>query len=198
MSATNCQPIPVSRASKEQKLQQRGIVVWLVGLSGAGKSTLAASLDQKLFQAGFSTALLDGDILRLGLNANLGFTEQDRHENIRRAAETAKLLAQNGLITICSFITPTHQLRELARGIVGPADFFEVFLQCSFTACAQRDTKGLYQRAMQGDLKNFTGWDAPFDVSGHPWLILDTENDQPETCSQTLFEAILPLVQSGS
>ena len=148
-SARNIHPAfdPKSkRLQKEALLRQRGRVFWLYGLSGSGKSTLALALEERLHAAGFIVQLLDGDNVRGGLNRDLGFSDSERLENIRRIAEVAKLFLHAGLITIASFITPTRQLRELARGVVGDDDFSEVFVSCSFETCQKRDVKGLYAK----------------------------------------------------
>lgn len=154
----------VDRTAKEERLGQRGRVVWLFGLSGSGKSTLAAALDHRLHAAGRLTAVLDGDNIRTGLNQNLGFSEEDRAENIRRIAEVAKLMASNGLITLVSFITPRQALRDAARAIVGVDDFLGVYVHASFETCAKRDPKGLYAKVAAGQVKQFTGRDSGFEV----------------------------------
>lgn len=167
----------VDRAAKEERLGQRGRVVWLFGLSGSGKSTLAAALDHRLHAAGQLTAVLDGDNIRTGLNQNLGFSEEDRAENIRRIAEVAKLMASNGLITLVSFITPKQALRDAARAIVGAEDFLGVYVHASFETCAKRDPKGLYSKVAAGQVKQFTGKDSGFEVPAAPEvnLVVDTE-----------------------
>ena len=132
----------LGREAKEALLNQRGLVVWLYGLSGSGKSTLANALERRLHGEGVFTQALDGDNIRTGLNSNLGFTDDDRRENIRRIAEVAKLYTSAGVVTIASFICPRIELRALARGIVGAADFLEVYVECSFETCEQRDVKG--------------------------------------------------------
>ena len=187
----------VTRQAKEKLLQQRGIVIWLTGLSGSGKSTLAVNLENQLHRSGYFTALLDGDLLRNGLNTGLGFTPGERTENIRRAAEVARIMVDNGIITICSFISPTHEIRQMARHIIGPQHYFEVFLDCSFETCSNRDVKGLYKKALSGELKNFTGLDAPFEKPEQPWLILDTENTQPAASIQLLLQAVLPIIDQS-
>ncbi|RYD75120.1 MAG: adenylyl-sulfate kinase, partial [Sphingobacteriales bacterium] len=145
------------RNAKESILKQRGAAIWLVGLSGAGKSTIATALEKKLLASGHFTVLLDGDNMRHGLNSNLGFSAADRQENIRRVAEVTKLLVNNGIVTVCSFITPSFEMRQNARQIVGENDFVEVFVNCPFEICEERDVKGLYKKAKNGDIKNFTG-----------------------------------------
>jgi len=185
----------LSRKEKEKLLQQKGLVLWLTGLSGSGKSTLARGLEQKLYKDGVLTKLLDGDNLRTGLNSGLGFSEEDRNENIRRVAETAKLFMEAGIVTICSFVSPTKQLRSMASEIVGKKDFFEAYVDASFDECAKRDVKGLYEKAINGEIKNFTGLDAPFEPSENPFIIIDTEKDSEEESLNKLYLALLPKVR---
>ncbi len=151
----------LSRHDKEKLLRQKATVLWLVGLSGSGKSTLAKALEQALHERGFLTYLLDGDNLRSGLNKNVGFSEEDRLENIRRAAEAARLMLEGGLITICSFISPTASTRNMARVIIGKHDFYEIYVNAPLETCEERDVKGLYAKARQGEILNFTGVSAP-------------------------------------
>lgn len=185
----------LGRKEKERLLGQRGLVLWLTGLSGSGKSTLARGLEKKLFKEGILTKLLDGDNLRTGLNAGLGFSEEDRNENIRRVAETAKLFVDAGLVTICSFVSPTMEIRSMARKIIGGEDFFEVYVHATFEECAKRDVKGLYEKAINGEIKNFTGLDAPFEPSKSPFILIDTEKDSEEDSLNKLFVAVLPKVR---
>ncbi|MFZ4766302.1 MAG: adenylyl-sulfate kinase [Roseimicrobium sp.] len=175
---------------KEQLLGQRGAVIWLYGLSGAGKSTLASALENALLSQGRLSLILDGDILRTGLNSNLGFSMEDRFENIRRAAETARLLASTGIIVIAALITPTRELRDLAHGIVGEDRFLEVYLQCSYSCCSTRDVKGLYRKARTGEVQRFTGNDSPFEApDGDTAMVLDTEHLDASTCLDKLLSA---------
>lgn len=171
----------LNRADKERRLQQPGKVIWLYGLSGAGKSTLAVSLERQLAAENYVTHLLDGDNVRLGLNRDLGFTDKDRSENIRRVAETAKLFAQAGIVVICSFITPLRSHRALAREIISPADLIEVYIAASYAVCAQRDPKGLYAKAAAGNLPGFTGRDSAFEspAPNEVSLVLGTETNSP-------------------
>ena len=179
----------LGRESKETLLQQRSSVYWLYGLSGSGKSTIANAFERRLHDSGFLTQILDGDNIRTGLNANLGFTDEERKENIRRIAEVAKLYMNSGVITIASFICPTRELRQLARTIVGHADFIEVYVKASFETCAQRDPKGPYAKAKAGKIPNFTGKDSAFEppLATDPAHILDTETTPLETCVQSLL-----------
>jgi adenylylsulfate kinase len=196
--AKNIHPIfdsILSRIEKERLLGQRGLVLWLTGLSGSGKSTLARGLERKLYKEGILTKLLDGDNLRTGLNTGLGFSEEDRIENIRRVAETARLFIEAGIVTICSFVSPTKEIRSMAKEIIGKEDFFEVYVQASFEECAKRDVKGLYRKAINGEIKNFTGLDAPFEPSENPFIVVDTENYSEEDSLNKLFMAVSPKVR---
>jgi adenylylsulfate kinase len=161
-----------------------------VGLSGSGKSTLAQSLEFYLYKQFYFTQLLDGDNLRSGINSNLGFSAEDRKENIRRAAEISKLFANSGIITICSLISPTEEIRTMAREIIGEK-YFEVFVSCSLEVCESRDVKGLYKKARNGQISNFTGINAPFEPPLHAELTLHTDKQTIEECHEQLLEAIL-------
>ncbi len=172
-------------------LGQRGIVVWLCGLSGSGKSTIANAAERVLHQQRRFTTILDGDNVRTGLNSNLGFSELDRLENIRRLAEVAKVFVSNGVITFVSAITPRGELRDLARGLLGE-DYFEVYVKASYAACEKRDVKGLYARADRGEIEQFTGKDGSFEPPNHPNLVLDTEALSIEDAAFELLEAIRP------
>lgn len=164
----------LARADKEQLLGQRGVMLWFTGLSGSGKSTVAVALERELHRRGLLCRLLDGDNIRSGINAGLGFSEEDRRENIRRIAEVGKLFVDTGIITVASFVSPTRELRRLARDIVGPADFREIYVSTPLEECERRDVKGLYARARRGEIKDFTGVSAPFEAPEHPDLSLDT------------------------
>ncbi|MFV1996042.1 MAG: adenylyl-sulfate kinase [Verrucomicrobiales bacterium] len=181
----------LGRSDKETLLRQRGCVLWLYGLSGSGKSTLANALERRLHAQGVFTQILDGDNIRSGLNGGLGFSDEDRRENIRRVAEVAKLFRDAGVVTIASFITPTRSLRALARDIVGAADFREIYVKCSFERCAQRDVKGLYAKAAAGGVERFTGVDSGFEEPGDPQgahLVMDNEGEENETWLDKLYE----------
>lgn len=185
----------LNRGQKELMLKQKSVVIWMVGLSGSGKSTLAKSLEATLHEQGYLTQLLDGDNLRTGINNNLGFSEEDRLENIRRSAEVSKLFLNCGIITICSLISPTEEIRNLAKNIIGEKDYFEVFVNCPFEVCEARDVKGLYKKARNGEIKNFTGLDSPFEPPSNPALELRTDINDLETCSKQLIEAVLARVK---
>ncbi len=177
------------RESKEKLLCQRGIVVWLYGMSGSGKSTIANAVEKVLHEQGRMTTILDGDNLRSGINKNLGFSDDDRRENIRRVSHMARVFAEQGIITFVSVITPRHELRDLARDTIGD-DYFEVFVKASYEACEQRDVKGLYAKAASGELKNFTGKDSAFEEPQSPDLLIETEGQSIENSVFILLGAI--------
>jgi len=181
----------LSRKDKEELLKQRSLVIWMVGLSGSGKSTLAKALEQELHERGKLTQLLDGDNLRTGINNNLGFSEADRVENIRRAAEVSKLFMNCGVVTICSFISPSKELRDMAKSVIGEEHYYEVYVNCPFEVCEQRDVMGLYKKARNGEIKNFTGLDAPFEAPLTPALELRTDLKDLEACKQELLNKVL-------
>lgn len=185
----------VSRVNKEKLLGQRGIVVWLYGISGSGKSTIANAAEKVLHRQGRMTSILDGDNLRTGLNKHLGFSDDDRRENIRRAAHVAKILADQGVITLVSVITPRQELRDLARDIIGD-DYFEVYVKASYELCEQRDVKGLYAKAAIGEIENFTGKDSAFEEPAAPDLVLNTGDESVEDSVFALLEAIHPQVSA--
>ena len=164
----------LSREDKESLLHQRGIMIWMTGLSGSGKSTVAIGVERELHNRGILCRILDGDNIRAGINSNLGFSEEDRRENIRRIAEIGKLFVDTGIVTIACFVSPTTELREMARKIIGEKDFREVYIATPLDECERRDVKGLYARARRGEVKEFTGISAPFEAPTNPDLSLDT------------------------
>jgi adenylylsulfate kinase len=164
----------IIRKDKENLLKQRGIVIWLTGLSASGKTTIALALEHRLYNEGFITQILDGDIVRQGLCRNLGFSDSERTENIRRIAEVSKLFCQIGIITISAFISPTLQIRQMAREIIGNNDFFEVFVSAPLRVCEQRDPKGMYKKARAGEIKEFTGISSIYEPPVLPEIIIDT------------------------
>jgi adenylylsulfate kinase len=174
----------VSRAAKETLLGQPGQVLWFYGLSGSGKSTIAQGLEARLHAAGRLTKVLDGDNVRGGLNGNLGFSDEDRIENIRRVAEVAKLFAEDGVIVLASFITPTVALREQAQDVIGEEDLTLVYTKASFEACQERDPKGLYAKVAKGEVKQFTGKDSGFEEPSTDAkdVIIDTEIHGLDAC----------------
>ena len=185
----------LSRTDKEKMLRQHGAVIWLTGLSGSGKTTIAKSLEQQLHQKGFLTQVLDGDNIRAGINNNLTFTAEDRNENIRRISEVSKLFLNCGIVTINCFVSPSIAMRQMAREIVGQNDFIEVFVNTSLEECERRDTKGLYAKARKGEIKNFTGIDAPFEAPENAEVVLTTEGKTPQECAAELLAFILPKIQ---
>ncbi|MDF2377813.1 MAG: adenylyl-sulfate kinase [Verrucomicrobiales bacterium] len=178
------------REAKESLLSQRGVVVWMYGLSGSGKSTLANLLERRLHGDGRLVKVLDGDNIRSGLNQNLGFSDGDRFENIRRVSEVAKLFVESGIITIASFITPTNELRKLARETIGDDDLLEVYIKASYETCAARDPKGLYAKVNAGEVKQFTGKDSGFEEPDRADLIIDTEANSEDECLAQLLAAV--------
>ena len=163
----------LGRSDKEQLLNQRGVMLWFTGLSGSGKSTLAIAMERELQKRGLLCRILDGDNIRSGINNNLGFSEADRMENIRRIAEIGKLFVDTGIITLAAFISPNNDMREMAANIIGKQDFMEIYISTPLEECERRDVKGLYAKARRGEIKNFTGISAPFEVPAHPALSLD-------------------------
>lgn len=180
----------VRREQRESLNAQRGQVLWLTGFSGAGKSTLAYALEARLYELGRRCVVLDGDNLRSGLCADLGFTPAARHENLRRAAEVAKLFAESGMICIAAFISPTYLDRAMVREVVGPDDFSEVYLDCSLQVCEARDVKGLYLRARAGEIADFTGITSPYEPPLQPALTLRTSSLTIEDCLQQLIKCL--------
>jgi len=179
------------RKVKEEILRQSAKVIWFTGLSGSGKTTLASNLEKELFFRRFFCQVLDGDNIRTGINNNLGFTEEDRLENIRRIAEVSKLMINTGMITICSFISPTDEIRELAKSIIGGDDFIEIFLNPPLEICEDRDPKGLYKKARAGIIKDFTGISAPFEAPEHPDLEIDTSKTSIKDSVDQIFNVII-------
>ncbi len=196
--STNIHPIfdqLLQRSDKETQLNQKSVVLWMTGLSGSGKSTIAKGLEKQLHQAGFMTQVLDGDNIRSGINSNLGFSNEDRQENIRRIAEVAKLFLDCGIITICSFVSPTRAIRQVAADIVGSDDFLEIFINTSLEECERRDVKGLYKKARAGEIKQFTGIDAPYEAPIKPALDVVTEGQTIEASVQLVYDFLLPIIK---
>ncbi len=186
---------PGYRQLMEQKLGQRARVIWLTGLPCSGKTTLGMGLHAALLERGYAVRLLDGDITRKGLCRDLGFSPADREENIRRVAELSKLFADSGFITINAFITPTEALRKLASEIIGAEDMVNVYINAPLEVCENRDVKGMYRKARQGMISDFTGVTAPFEVPLHPDIEIDTTNSNPEKNTAELLQFILPLIR---
>ena len=182
------------RDSKEALLNQRAKVLWYTGLSGSGKSTIAKGVEEQLHKLGHLVAVLDGDNVRAGINNNLGFSEDDRKENIRRIAEVAKLFLQNGVITICCFVSPTEEIRNLARGIIGNADFVEIFINTPIEECEKRDVKGLYAKARKGEIKDFTGINAPFEIPANAQIEILTKGKTIDQSVADTLTFVIPFI----
>jgi adenylylsulfate kinase len=185
--------LPTSEKSK--LLGHKGVVIWMLGLSGSGKSTIARAVENDLHQHKIHTKLLDGDNLRTGINNNLSFTDADRMENIRRAAEVSKLFVENSEVVICSLISPTEEIRTMAKNIIGAENFKEVYINAPFDVCAQRDVKGLYKKALAGEIKNFTGLDSPFEEPKNPFVELKTNELSLQECKDILVNKILEIIK---
>ena len=181
----------MSRSDKEALLCQRGMMVWFTGLSGSGKSTIAMGVERELHKRGILCRILDGDNIRAGINSNLGFSAEDRMENIRRIAEIGKLFVQTGIVTLACFVSPTNDVRRLARDIIGEEDFMEVYVSTPLEECERRDVKGLYARARKGEVKEFTGISAPFEVPENPTLEIDTSCLSLEESVRRVVEMIM-------
>ena len=184
----------LGRADKEELLKQHGLMIWFTGLSGSGKSTIAIALERELQQRGLLCRILDGDNIRSGINNNLGFSAEDRVENIRRIAEVGKLFVDTGIITLAAFISPNNEIREMAAGVIGKEDFLEIYVSTPLEECERRDVKGLYAKARRGEIKNFTGISAPFEAPTHPALSLDTSKLSLKESVDQLLDLILPKV----
>jgi len=186
----------LSRSEREKALHQKSMVLWFTGLSGSGKSTIAVALERALFSRGYVAQVLDGDNIRQGINSNLGFSIDDRHENIRRIAEIAKLYMQSGLVTICSFISPTQEIRKMAGEIIGENDFFEIFVDTPLEICEKRDVKGLYKKARAGEITGFTGIDSPYEAPENPVLRIKTADQTLEDSVTEVLEFILQKIKN--
>jgi len=180
----------VSREVREKLLNQKGAVVWTTGLSGSGKSTIAYTLEHALVQRGHLAYVLDGDNIRHGLNKNLGFSAEDREENIRRLGEVGRLFLDAGIITLTAFISPYRADRDKAREIAGEGNFFEIFCDTPLDVCEQRDPKGLYKKARAGELKGFTGIDDPYEAPEKPEMVIDTSKVSPQEAAVALCEML--------
>lgn len=185
----------MSREDKESLLGQKGIMIWFTGLSGSGKSTVAMGVERELHARGILCRILDGDNIRAGINNNLGFSEEDRTENIRRIAEIGKLFVQTGIVTLACFVSPTNDIRHMAREIVGKEDFLEVYISTPIEECERRDVKGLYARARRGEVKNFTGISAPFEEPDHADVSIDTSITPLEQSVQQLTDLIIDRIK---
>ncbi len=181
----------LQRSDREQRLGQHSRALWLTGLSGSGKSTIAQALERKLHNEGFFAQVLDGDNIRSGINNNLSFSPEDRKENIRRIAEISKLYLNTGIITINSFISPTIAIRKEAKDIIGAADFIEVYINTPLEVCEARDVKGLYKKARSGEIKGFTGIDAPYEAPTHPEIEVETDGQSIEESVNIIYQHII-------
>jgi adenylylsulfate kinase len=195
---TNIHPIfdrLLQRDDREKRLGQRAKVLWLTGLSGSGKSTIAQHLERKLYNEGFFAQVLDGDNIRSGINNNLGFSMEDRIENIRRIAEVAKLYLNSGVITLNSFISPTRAIRNDAKNVIGEADFLEIYINAPLEVCEARDVKGLYKKARKGEIKGFTGIDSPYEAPENPFLEIKTDELSLEESVELIFRELAAAIK---
>ncbi len=198
MAEKNIHPIfdkMLGRNDKEELLNQRAVALWITGLSGSGKSTISVALERELQSRGMLCKILDGDNIRSGINQNLGFTADDRAENIRRIAEITKLFVDTGIITIAAFISPEQNMRDMAADIIGHDDFKEIYISTPLEECERRDVKGLYAKARRGEIKNFTGIDSLFEPPVAPFLSIDTSALTLEESVDILLKAILPIIE---
>lgn len=186
----------INRQKREKQMQQKAFTIWMSGLSGAGKSTIANVLEKRLYAMGKKTMLLDGDNVRMGLNSNLGFSDEDRVENIRRIAEVAKLMNDAGLIVITAFISPYRHDRENAKQIIGDG-FREVYVSTSIEECEKRDIKGLYKAAREGKIAQFTGITSPYEIPEHADVVVDTAEMDVETCVNHILEQLKSLLRES-
>ncbi len=185
----------LKREDKESLLNQKSIVIWITGLSGSGKTTIAKGLELELHKKGYLTKLLDGDNVRAGINNNLSFSEEDRKENIRRIAEVSKLFMIGGVILINCFISPTEEIRNQAKEIIGEKDFFEIYVNTPLEICEQRDIKGLYAKARAGIIKNFTGIDSPYEEPKNPAVEIKTVDTTIEESVQQILDKLLHRIE---
>ena len=190
MSDLYFQKFEVNRKDYEQRNGHISFAIWLTGLSGSGKSTIANGLNERLFKSNHDTMVLDGDNTRLGINKDLSFHQKDRSENIRRVAEISKLFIESGKIIITSFISPYSVDREMARQVISPADFIEVHIQCSLEECEKRDVKGLYAKARNGEINNFTGISSPYEEPINPDITVNSEKKSIDESIDYIFKRI--------
>lgn len=182
------------RSAKERLLSQRGVTLWFTGLSGSGKSTIAIALERYLSSRGHLCRILDGDNIRCGINSDLGFSESDRRENIRRIAEVCKLFTSTGVITLAAFVSPTRDLRRMAAEIIGRDDFVEIYVSTPIEECERRDVKGLYAKARRGEIADFTGVSAPFEAPDAADIVIDTSNIGIDECVRQIMERLAPRI----
>ena len=187
----------ISKEKKEKLLNQKGKVVWLTGLSGSGKTTIALQLEKELYKLGFLVQILDGDNIRAGINNNLSFSEGDRTENIRRIAEVSKLFLNCGIITINCFVSPTIKMRQIAKKIIGKENYYEIFINADLETCEKRDVKGLYKKARNGEIKNFTGIDSEYEKPNNPSLEINTSQLSIEESIEIILKNVLPQLKNN-
>lgn len=180
----------LNRKDKEKLISQHSILLWFTGLSGSGKSTIANELASLLHQNGVLSYTLDGDNVRLGINSDLGFSSEDRSENLRRIGEVAKLFIDAGVVCLAAFVSPEQKQRDLVKSIVGAEDYLEIFVDTPLHICEERDVKGLYKKARKGEIKNFTGISAPYDKPSNSDIIIHTEGKTPKDCALEIYELI--------
>jgi adenylylsulfate kinase len=187
----------ISKEKKEKLLNQKGKVFWLTGLSGSGKTTIALQLEKELFKLGFVVQILDGDNIRAGINNNLSFSENDRNENIRRIAEVSKLFLNCGIITINCFVSPTIKMRQSAEKIIGKENYYEIFINADLETCEKRDVKGLYKKARNGEIKNFTGIDSKYEKPINPSLVIKTAQLSIDQSIEIILKNVLPQIKKN-
>ena len=187
----------ISKEKKEKLLNQKGKVVWLTGLSGSGKTTIALQLEKELYKLGFLVQILDGDNIRAGINNNLSFSESDRTENIRRIAEVSKLFLNCGIITINCFVSPTIKMRQIAKKIIGKENYYEIFINADLETCEKRDVKGLYKKARNGEIKNFTGIDSQYEKPNNPSLEVNTSKLSINQSIDIILKNVLPQLKNN-
>lgn len=187
----------ISKEKKEKLLNQKGKVVWLTGLSGSGKTTIALQLEKELYKLGFLVQILDGDNIRAGINNNLSFSEGDRTENIRRIAEVSKLFLNCGVITINCFVSPTIKMRQIAEKIIGKENYYEIFINADLETCEKRDVKGLYKKARNGEIKNFTGIDSQYEKPNNPSLEVNTFKLSIDQSIEIILKNVLPQLKNN-
>ena len=187
----------ISKEKKEKLLNQKGKVFWLTGLSGSGKTTIALQLEKELFKLGFVVQILDGDNIRAGINNNLSFSENDRNENIRRIAEVSKLFLNCGIITINCFVSPTIIMRQSAKKIIGKENYYEIFINADLETCEKRDVKGLYKKARNGEIKNFTGIDSKYEKPINPSLVIKTSQLSIDQSIEIILKNVLPQIKKN-
>jgi adenylylsulfate kinase len=178
----------VTREEREERNRNKGVILWYTGLSGSGKSSIANEVEKKIFEGGHHTYVLDGDNIRFGLNSNLGFSPEDRTENIRRIGEVAKLFVDAGIVVSTAFISPYRDDRDRVRSIVEEGDMVEIFVECAIEICEQRDAKGLYKKARAGEIKEFTGISAPYEEPKNPELVIDSGKHSVEECARMVVD----------